>query len=276
MFNEAFEFEAQKPSVAVVVVTPDMAERWLSRNVRNRPSKALSIKKYAADMAAGEWYLTGEGIKFGSDGTLLDGQNRLMACVKANAPFITYVFRGVPDVAQMVMDTGSARTASDSLAITGEKYTAILAAAAKLALGFAADEATPDHYPATHSQIRDFIEANPEMRDAAEFASKVARRTDCPPALVAYTLWTLGKIDRQAAYDFWNAAAEKVGLAAGDPVIALTNRFAESRRNRERMHKRAAVSAIYRAWNYRRAGRDLRQIKLTSSAGGFVPIPEPK
>ena len=38
----------------------------------------------------------------------------------------------------------------------------------------------------------------------------------------------------------------------------------------------AALSAIYRAWNARRAGRTLRLLKISSPNGGLVPIPEPK
>ena len=96
------------------------------------------------------------------------------------------------------------------------------------------------------------------------------------PTLVAYTTWTLGRIDQAAAYEFWIDAAEKVGLVAGDPVIALTNRFAEARRNRERMATDVQLSAIYRAWNARRAGQPLRMLKTRSPSGGLVPIPEPR
>ena len=58
--------------------------------------------------------------------------------------------------------------------------------------------------------------------------------------------------------------------------FALTNRFAEARRNRERMPKRVYLSLIYRAWNTRRDGKTMRFIRVNSPAGGLVPVPEPK
>jgi hypothetical protein len=274
--ENVFEFASPKVSSTVMVITPDMARRWLTRNVSNRKLKPLAIAKYARDMASGRWELTGEGIKFGADGNLKDGQNRLHACIKVNTPFITFVIRGVSDEAQRVMDTGVGRTAADSLTIAGEGHATAIASAAKLALSIAADAGDYDHFSPTHAEVEAFVNANPDIRTAAEFSTRVARKTDCPPSVVTYTTWVLSQINRDAAYDFWISAAEKVGLNAGDPVIAMTNRFAESRRNRERVPKRAYLSAIYRAWNARRRGQTLRIIKINSAAGGLVPIPEPK
>jgi len=274
--ENVFESISPKVSSTVIVVTPDMARRWLARNVCNRKLKPLAIAKYSRDMASGRWELTGEGIKFGLDENLKDGQNRLHACIKADTPFITFVIRGISSEAQRVMDTGVGRTASDALSIAGESHTTTLASAAKLALSIAADVADYDHFSPTHAEIEAFVNANPDIRAAAEFAGRVARKTDCPPSVVAYTAWVFSRINASAAYDFWISAAEKVGLNAGDPVIAMTNRFAESRRNRERVPKRAYLSAIYRAWNARRRGQTLRVVKINSSAGGLVPIPEPR
>ena len=55
-------------------------------------------------------------------------------------------------------------------------------------------------------------------------------------------------------------------------VVVLSE--AEARRNRERLTRRMYLSAIFRAWNYRRADRELKLIKISSPAGGMVPIPE--
>lgn len=268
--------ESAKPNASVIVVTPDMASRWLERNAINRRIKPAAISRFARDMKAGRWELTGEAIKFGADGYLKDGQNRLHACVKSGTPFVTFVIRGVSATAQRVMDTGSARTAADALSIAGEKHTALLAAAARIAIEVEAGVLDQRNYQPTHAEIEAFLHDNPDMRDAAAFASRVARRTDCPPSMVTYTTWALGRINPKQAYDFWLAAAEKADLRPGDPVIALTNRFAEARRSHERLPRRAYLSAIYRAWNARRKGQPLRQLKLNSSAGGLVPVPEPK
>lgn len=273
--NNVLPFPDSPPKVSVVAVSPETAQRWLDRNDNNRRIRPATVAQYARDMANGRWQITGESVKFNEDGVLLDGQHRLAAIVKAGVTVQLVVMRGIPDAAQRVMDTGRARTASDALTMKGERHSSTLAASARLALGVIADEPDPGKYAPTHAEVEQFVTDNPDLRTAAEFASQVARRTDCPPAVVAYTFWAIARAsDAQRAADFWVAAADKVGLRAGDPVIALTNRFAEARRNRERLTKRIYLSLIFRAWNARRGGKTMRFIRVNSPAGGLVPIPE--
>lgn len=263
------------PTAEVVRVTPDLAREWLDRNTKNRNIRKATVARYARDMASGDWHMTGEPIKFSASGVLLDGQHRLTAVATAGVPVDLLVVRNLNDVAQAVMDTGDKRTASDALSLLGESHTALLAAAARL--GISIERGRMDgRMEVTHSEVVDYVADNPDLRDAVAFVQPLARRTDCLPAVMAHTTLILGRIDRQAVAQFWLDAAEKVGLAYGDPVIALTNRFAEARRNRERLSHAAYLSAIYRAWNARRAGSQLRVIKINSSAGGLVPVPEPR
>lgn len=264
-----------KPTAGFVTVTPETASNWLALNTKNRRLRRADLDRYKRDMLAGNWHLAGDPIRFGSNGALLDGQHRLTAIVQTGVTIPLLVVRGVRPEAQKVMDTGRRRTASDALDIADKAHTSILAAAALLKISFDLDKLDGRH-EASHEEIIACVEAHPGLEVAAEFASQVARRTDCPPSVVAFTFYELGRIDAQAAADFWTAAADKVGLTSGDPVIALTNRFAESRRNRERLTKRMYISAIFRAWNYRRAGKPLRLVKISSPAGGLIPIPEPK
>lgn len=263
-----------KPEVAWVPVDPATAARWLQNNVSNRTLAKSRVNALARDMAAGNWRLTGEAIKFAPDGTLLDGQHRLSAIVKSGVAITMLVIRNIPTDAQPVMDTGRARTASDALQIAGTKYASIVAAAARLAIKV--ERGDMHNLQPTHSEINDWIDANPGIYYASEFASSVYRRTDCPPSIVAYTHYVLSRIDTFDAANFWTAAANKVGLKQGDPVIALTNRFAEARRNRQHLHQRTQIGMIYRAWNARRAGKSLSVVRVNSPAGGLIPIPEPR
>lgn len=262
------------PDAEIVVVTPDLAKRWLGYNVRNRTLRDRYVARYARDMASDNWKLTGEAIKFDTNGALLDGQHRLAAVIKSGVAVPFLVVRGLASESQDHMDTGNARTAADMLSINSHTNAAALAAAARLALGV--EHGDIDRYQPTHAEVREFVEANPTLIESVEFTRGLARRTDCPPAVVAYSHWRLAQIDAIEAANFWLGAAEKAGLRAGDPVIALTNRFAEARRNRETLSRRIYLSLIYRAWNTRRAGKTMRYIRVNSPAGGLVPIPEPK
>jgi hypothetical protein len=84
-------------------------------------------------MASDRWGLTGDTIKFGTNGQLLDGQNRLSASVKSGKSFRTHVVFGIDPALFGRMDIGKPRNAADVLHIAGFKYAAALAAAIRWA-----------------------------------------------------------------------------------------------------------------------------------------------
>lgn len=262
-----------KPTATFVTVTPETARNWLSHNHKNRNIRKADLDRYKRDMIAGNWHIAGDPIRFGTDGSLLDGQHRLTAIVETGVTLPLLVIRGIKEEAQAVMDTGRRRTAADALAIDKHENSSALAATALLKLAFDADR-LDGKLEASHNEILACVQQNPGLAIACEFAKAVARRTDCPPSVVAFSFFKMAEIDPQAAADFWTAAADKVGLKPGDPVIALTNRFAEARRNRERLTRRIYLSLIFRAWNARRQGRTMTFIRVNSPKGGLVPIPE--
>lgn len=268
---------APKPSASVVVVTPEMAHRWLKQNTRNRPTKKRQIEVYARDMAAGRWQLTGEAIKFSTSGVLLDGQNRLHAVIKAGVPVLMFVARGLDVGAQTVMDTGAKRSASDALHLNGRTNSANLAAAARLALGVKAvgyDRAS--RYNVSNSEIENFLDTNPDMARAVQLGVEYHRKLDCIPAVTSYATWRFLRIDEGDALRFLIAAGDKSGLYEGDPTIAMTYRFAEARRSGTKLSHADYLSVMFRAWNARRKGEQVRLIRVNSSTGNRVAVPEPK
>lgn len=65
-------------------VTPEIAKRWLEQNRGNRSINQKQVDTIAKDILAGDFDTTHQGIAIATDGTLLDGQHRLLAIVKAN------------------------------------------------------------------------------------------------------------------------------------------------------------------------------------------------
>lgn len=266
----------QKPTASFVAVTPEMAARWLARNTRNRTIRKSDLDRYKRDIATGRWHMEGSPLRFAPDGTLLDGQHRLTAIVETGATLTLLVVRGIAVEAQNVMDTGRKRTAADALAINGHKNSAAEAAVARIVIEVETNHLdSAGNYDISHEEIAATIDANPDISTAIEFTKPLARRTDCPPAMVAYTYLVMCRIDPVAAAEFWVGMADKIGLREGDPVIALSNRFAEARRNRERINRRTHLSMIYRAWNARRKGDSLRYLRINSN-GSLIPIPKPR
>ena len=67
----------------VFTITPTIAQALEEFNQGNRPRKPVNIARYANDMAAQHWPLTGDTLKFSDAHRLRDGQNRLAACIRA-------------------------------------------------------------------------------------------------------------------------------------------------------------------------------------------------
>lgn len=101
----------------LMTVTPDIAREWLKRNHHNRAVVKTVVERYARDMAAGEWKITHQGIAFAPDGSLLDGQHRLMAIVASGVTIISNVTQGVSEEAFIAMDGGKSRTLADRLVL---------------------------------------------------------------------------------------------------------------------------------------------------------------
>lgn len=98
---------------AVETITPKMAEAYLGFNTQNRKPNNGTIRRYATDMKSGNWKLNGQPIIFDRNNILKDGQNRLMACITANTPFVSVVVRGVEVDTFDSIDTGHKRNMAD-------------------------------------------------------------------------------------------------------------------------------------------------------------------
>ena len=106
-------------------ISPATAERYLSFNTANRTQAASRILSYANQMAGGKWVDNGETIKFDQDGTLIDGQNRLLAIIRAGKENPGFegvemlVVRGLPPVAKDTVDQGKPRSMGDLFKMNG-------------------------------------------------------------------------------------------------------------------------------------------------------------
>ena len=109
------------------VITPEVAKSLMENHPLNRRPKQRIIDLYAAEIAAGKWKTeTAEPIKIGTDGSLLDGQHRLLAIIKSKIPLTLYVARNIPLESFDVLDTGTVRNASDVFKIKGIPHENIL------------------------------------------------------------------------------------------------------------------------------------------------------
>lgn len=113
-------------------ISPKKAAEWLEHsNTHNRNINKNRVAQYSADMKAGSWALSHQGIAFDEDGVLCDGQHRLAAIVEADVTVPMLVTTGLPKTSQNgvtldirdVMDRGQGRSIGQQLSMShGMKY----------------------------------------------------------------------------------------------------------------------------------------------------------
>ena len=105
---------------SVMLVTPALAAEWLKSNTRNRRIDATAVSNLASVIRGGGWRTTHQGIAFGADGALYDGQHRLSAIVEAGVGVHVEVTRGLDTDSLGVIDNGGkgVRRPADVLRIT--------------------------------------------------------------------------------------------------------------------------------------------------------------
>lgn len=120
--NVLREFRAlvNKPPLRSVVadIHPEAACMLLREaNTKNRPMSMqyISMLGELFDLTAAG--VTGDTIKVGDSGRLLDGQHRLEMASRAKVPFRTHIVFGLDDAVFDIIDQGRRRTGADVLAI---------------------------------------------------------------------------------------------------------------------------------------------------------------
>lgn len=198
-----------------ILVTPEIAIKFLESNTVNRRIKEKIVRVLARDMSAGNWYANGQTISFYEDGTLCDGQHRLHAVVMSETSQRFIVVRGIEKKAAKSIDTQTVRSISDRLRIsTGDLwFTSNKAAIIRFAMWVSGytSKATADMFIAV---------ASPESRTKIDFVTeRIQRRKGIAAApFLAAVASTYGHVDYDRLEQFCEAL--KTGICHGDQDTA--------------------------------------------------------
>lgn len=218
-----------RPGVYVVEVTPEAAKAALARNEQNRIPKERAIDDYARAMATGAWRLTNQGIGFDSKGILTDGQNRLMACIKAGVPFRTVVATGLEPDSREVIDTGVKRSAADAFRMAGISGATLVAAG--VAIRFRYETLAEQGKPYTqrggrvrlsHTEALVYLLEHPSLQERAAVAWALRKVFPKAPTSALLAMESLAvEADPEAAALWTNALLTGAMLSEGDPRLAV-------------------------------------------------------
>lgn len=244
----------RKPDVSfeVATVTPEIARAWLDKNHRNRKASTGHVDAMARDMKNGDWRVTGDAIRFDDADNLIDGQHRLMACIKAGVPFTTFVMYGLPAYVQTSIDIGKSRSASDYLTMNGLHNAMHVQAAARFLIALKLGLDTRNgriNARRTVAETLKSIEQNKELASSVRLALAV---TGIPISVAGAMHYIgahmLGKKERADA--MINVLKTGVPDYPGDPVHRMRERMMKARTDAKYTAKRHDVPRYYiHAWN---------------------------
>lgn len=263
-----------KGAIALVEeIGPKEAHKILGENYHNRKIRTNRVKAMAADMRDRRWDFNGETIKIARNGTLIDGQHRLLAVIEAGVTVQFLVVRGLGIEAQDNVDTGTKRAYSDVLQMRGEKNATTLAAMARKVFLWENGDWRSAQMPSTNSQLDAILKKYPDLVDGSQFASN-HKYNGMPRSLMGFLWWHLGRIDDDAASDaddFFSRLADGQGLYEGDPVYILRRTLDSMRKERNKSMPRDFYLAaiVIKAWNAYRDGAELHHLKMR--LGGSKP-----
>lgn len=245
-------------------ITPEVARAMLEKNTENRALREGRVLALERDIRSGKFFHTHQGVAFNTNGTLVDGQHRLAAVVRAGIPVTMQVTRGLPVESKPVIDTGAKRTVADVLAFGGYQNTMVMASIVKMHLLYSRD--TPmGQYVSALSQIEqvEHFEANEEVFiTAAKLASAWRGHISAPTSVIG-TAWIIfNEINPEEALQFFTDMVNMTTAGEGDARVALIHRLRRRIENSEKIPYSMQLSMFIKAWNAWRTGTPTTKIQV--------------
>lgn len=263
--------DANEPQVSLQDVTPELAEKLLDANTRNRRLRPKLVEQYTRDMAAGRWQRNFEPVQIAESGVLLNGQHRLAAISESGVTQQMLVVTGLADDVQDTIDVGSKRSPADQLSFRGFTRGTTLSAAARLALQVRYGKIYVPTQPELLSVVNQDAALQWVVEEVLPTLPKIAQ-----PAVLAYSYLRFHHIDPAAAKEFFEHLSTLSNLPDGSPILALHRRFTVGEPIRSTTKGRLfAVTIFMTAWNAWRNGESRSQVRPRVRQDGDYNIPEP-
>lgn len=255
----------------VVNITPEMAERYLQINGKNRRKSNDHIARLARKMSQGRWIVNGQTISFDIDGRLIDGQHRLEAIVKSGQTVEHAIAFDVSDPDAFKSYDGDAlkRGAGQVAQMMGAKDSSALTSFSRLVLAYEkakdADEFGRSFGRATSANNEELAEyavglqsQYTEARDM--IGANFARMTKNPS--ICYALVHLfNRVDPVYTASFCRKLSSGIFPHADDPCLKLRDRVMAGSTLTGVKERRTFAAVMIKAFSLHCAGKGARNLK---------------
>ncbi|MHA3980704.1 hypothetical protein ACW9UR_23805 [Halovulum sp. GXIMD14794] len=153
-------------------ITPEIAQELLDTAVGAHEDKR-AIETYAQAMSADSWVINGQPLIIDEEGRLIDGVQRLHACIRSGKPFDTFVARSVPADILHTIDQHRRRNYQGVLEARGvEDAGTVVRLMSKLIRIENGVLGRDSQVSISWSRFDQVLAANPELHDAVKIANR--------------------------------------------------------------------------------------------------------
>jgi hypothetical protein len=223
------------PAFSIEVVTPDSATELLQRKRPSAGENPNAIAAYAEAMREGSWILNGMPLILSRTGVLLDGVQRLRACIKAGVPFMTVLAQNIPDDVLHTIDQQRRRSFAGVLEARGVPHAHALQSALVKLIRYDDNKMLRGAGTASWSRMDRVLRANPELEQAVKMSLE-SEATALSEAVRTPLLFMGFHVDKAATRRFLDAIAwpekyqpmepgarirDLIDITRGDPATRL-------------------------------------------------------
>lgn len=159
---------ADMPAFSIELVTPQGATELLRRKRPSAAENPAAIAAYAEAMREGRWILNGMPVILSRAGVLLDGVQRLRACIKADAPFLTVLAQNIPDDVLHTIDQQRRRSFAGVLETRGIPHAHAVQSALVKLIRYDDGKMLRGAGTASWSRMDRVLRANPDLEAAVK------------------------------------------------------------------------------------------------------------
>lgn len=265
----------------LVNVTPELAVEWLEHNTRNRKLRQSVVDRYAADMKAGRWLVTGDAIAFDRNGAIVNGQHRLWAVMESGLTVPMLVARDLAPEVVSVLDDHLKRSLTDvaEIARPGSTVSTSHAAVAKMLISTSLAGAVDRTQAMARVSRQTQLDMLDRHWDAIEFAirecfhSRKLRHLTVAPVLTPLARAYYSQ-DREKLRRFGAVFLGEMPEPGENAALLLRNFMLRSETSKVRQRVDQVYRKTERAIEAMMAGERLRV--LYEASGELFPLPEEK
>ena len=249
-----------KTTMKLEKITPAKAAEYLAGMGKNRKISSYHVEFIEEQLMTGVWEVNGETIKFKTDGTLVDGQHRLQACINTGKSFQTWVCRGLTNNAFHTIDMGRSRNFGDYLAAEGVKNSALTASAVRWLWIF--EDPNRMRMRLSTKVALPILEANPKLGASVAYILQCGAQKLAPGGLCAAIHYRGVKRYKGAADRFFEQLGYGDRLGRTQPVFHLRQTLLGIRTEGVSWHRETMGKLVLKAWRATVKHERLKELSL--------------